>query len=151
MLQIFLPDDGAYTLNEVGKSIKEAFESFARSKAGPLGVFRADWKLDPQVASLFPRNLGTHAVQLGGWLYPAKFSEKKLLHRFFGPQVSRADLASLPRDSLSPLRRGIVDLLQDPSVTLGARGAAILREDFEAKYVEHFGYSASGLVLHHSG
>jgi hypothetical protein len=114
-------------------------------------VFRANWKLDPQVASLFPHNLDTHAMQLGGWLYPAKLSEEKLLRRFFGPQVSRADLASLPRDSLSPLQRAIVDLLQDPNVTLGARGAAILREDFEAKYAEQFGESASGLVLHDSG
>jgi ABC-type polysaccharide/polyol phosphate transport system ATPase subunit len=153
MLQMFLPDDGAYTLDEVGKSIKEAFESFARSKpeAGPLGVFRANWKLDPQVASLFPRNLGTHAMQLGGWLYPAKLSEKRLLRRFFGPQVNRADLARLPRDSLSAVQRGIVDLLEDPDVSLGARGVFILREDFASKYVEHSGESAGGLVSHDSG
>jgi hypothetical protein len=152
MLQMYVPDDGSHSLSEVGKSIKEAFESFARSKpeAGPLGVFRANWRLDPQVASLFPRNLGTHAMQLGGWLYPAKLSEKRLLRRFFGPQVNRADLASLPRDSLSTLQRGIVDLLQDPKVTLGARGAAILREDFEAKYREHFGGPAGELMLQDS-
>ena len=135
MLEMYVPNDGPITLNEVGKSIKEAFEFFARWKPeGPLGVFRANWRQDPQVASLFPRNLGRHAMQLGGWLYPAKLSEKRILRRFFGSQVDRADLASLPRDSLTPLQRGIVDLLEDPNVTLGARGAAILREDFEAKY-----------------
>jgi hypothetical protein len=140
MLEIYVPDNPPDTLDEVGRSIKEAFDFFAQRKpeAGPLGVFRSGWRLDPQVASLFPRNIGTHAVQLGGWLYPARLSEKRILRRLFGPQVNRADLAHLPRDSLNPLQRGIVDLLEDPNITLGARGAAILREDFEAKYSGRF-------------
>jgi ABC-type polysaccharide/polyol phosphate transport system ATPase subunit len=152
MLEMFSPKTAPETLAEVGTSIREAFAFFAQLKpdAGPLGVFRAGWRLDPQLAFLFPRNIGALAIELGGRLYPAKFSEKRIIRRLFGSQVNRADLAGLPRDPLTDLQRGIADLLEDPNVSLGARGAFILREDFAAKYLEHFGEPA-GLMLHDSG
>jgi hypothetical protein len=153
MLEIYRLDNAPDTLADVAKSIKDAFEFYARWKpeVRPLGVFRAGWRLDPRVAFLFPRNIGALAMQLGGWLYPAKLSEKRIIRRLFGSQVNRADLAGLPRDSLNSVQRGIVDLLEDPDVSLEARGVFILREDFASKYAEHSGESAGGLVSHDSG
>jgi energy-coupling factor transporter ATP-binding protein EcfA2 len=149
MLELHFPENARITLTGVGNSLKEAFEFYARWKpeAKPLGVFGTSWELDPQISSLLPRNRGLHAIQQGGRLYPCKSSEKNVIRRLFGPEVTRADLPSLPRERLNSLQCAIVDLLKDPDAALGGRGAFFLREDFEARYLEVFGNAVDDVVL----
>lgn len=152
MMEIHFPENARITVKGVGKSLKEAFEFYARWKpeAKPLGVFGTSWELDPQISSLLPRNLGVHAIQQGGRLYPCKSTEKSTIRRLFGPEITRANLASLPRESLNSLQRAIVDLLKDSNAALAGRGAFFLREDFEARYREVFGTAAGAAVSQES-
>jgi ABC-type polysaccharide/polyol phosphate transport system ATPase subunit len=149
MLELHFPENARITLTGVVKSLKDAFDFYARWKpeAKPLGVFGTSWELDPQISALLPRNLGLHAIQQGGRLYPCKSSEKNVIRRLFGLEVTRADLPSLPRDRLNSLQCAIVDLLKDPDAALGGRGAFFLREDFEARYLEVFGKPGDDVVL----
>lgn len=148
MLEIHFPENARITLKGVGQAIREALAFYGRWKPDVTlrGVFGTGWELDPQIAVLLPRNLGLHGIQQGGQLYPCKPSEPSVIRRLFGPDVTRAKLASLPREQLNSLQIAIVDLLKDPKAVLGARGAFFLREDFERRYREVFGEDAAGDV-----
>ena len=56
MLEMHFPENSRITVAGVGKSMKQAFEFYARWKpaAMPRGVFGAGWELDPQICALLP-------------------------------------------------------------------------------------------------
>jgi hypothetical protein len=132
MLEMWIPGNNVITLPDVTRALREAYATFARiaPETVPLGVYGESWRLDPQVLAL-PHDLGIHALQQVVSLYPSALSEARTIRRLFGPDATRAEVATLDTTKLDPMRRGIVELLRDPRVALRARCGFALRTDIE--------------------
>ncbi len=133
-LDMHIPANTFVTLRSTAHSIRDGFaffESLGRTEV-PVGACGEAWLLDPSVRALLPRNKGLHAVQRACCLFPSPLPEAKTVRRLFGPDVSRADLATWPRDEMNTLQRALADFLAIPTNTLRARGGFILREELAA-------------------
>lgn len=134
MLEMWIPGAASMvTLREVAGSMREAYSLFARLSPAtmPVGVHGESWRLDPQVLAFLPPAPGVHDLQRACCLYPSSLPEDKTIRRLFGPDVTRADLESMPRDRMTDLQRKIAGFLDDPAATLRARGGFVLREELE--------------------
>ncbi|MBX3272960.1 MAG: glycosyltransferase [Sandaracinaceae bacterium] len=123
------------SLREIARSTREAWELFARlaPETDPVGLMGRSWRLDPQVLALVPDAPGVHDVQRAVRLFPTDTpTEAQTIRRLFGPDATRADLATIPPDSLDPFRRTIAALLASPERALTPRGGFVLREELEA-------------------
>ena len=129
MLEMWIPGNSLITLTEIAESLRDAYATFARlaPETTPRGVYGESWRLDPQVLTVLPSDLGIHALQQICSLYPSALSEAKTLRRLFGPS---ADRAHLPDEStLDPMRRAIVQLLREHGVMVYWVGLPKMRDD----------------------
>jgi hypothetical protein len=131
VLELHIPADSFVSRGGMSRSLQEAFAFFARRNPGtaPVGACGEAWLLDPQIPRMLPRNVGLHAIQAGCSLYPSSVSEEATLQRIFGPDVTRAHVPKLPRESMNSLQRAVAQFLADPNAALRARGGFILREE----------------------
>lgn len=135
VLEMWMPGSMArVTLPEVAASMRSAYALFARlaPETRPLAVCGETWRLDPQIREILPNEHGVHDIQRACHLYPSTWTEAKTLRRLFGPDVRRADLATLPRERMSSVQRAIADFLASPEHSLEPRGGFVLREEVEA-------------------
>ena len=134
VLDVHIPADSFVSRGGMSRSLQDAFAFFARRNPGtvPVAACGEAWLLDPQIAQLLPRNIGLQAIQSGCSLYPSKLTEEATLRRIFGPDVTRAQIARLPRESMNSLQRAVAKFLGSPAATLKARGGFILREELAA-------------------
>jgi hypothetical protein len=133
VLELWLPGNTLVTVPEIVRSVLGASVVFARlaPETVPAAVVGESWRLDPQVLTALPEQLGLHSLQRVCGLYPSAVSEAKSLRRLFGPDTDRAAVARLDSTALDPLRRGVAALLTDPRITLRARGGFVLRDDLQ--------------------
>ncbi|MGH7438516.1 MAG: glycosyltransferase [Polyangiaceae bacterium] len=134
MLEMWVPGNNVITMPEMTRALREAYSTFGRvaPETVPVGVYGESWRLDPQVLSVLPTELGVHALQKVVSLYPSALSEARTLRRLFGPDSTRPTVAALDASTLDPLRAGVARLLRDPAVTLRARCGFALRVDIES-------------------
>ena len=135
VLEMWMPGSMArVTLPEVARSMRAAYALFDRlaPETEPVAVCGETWRLDPQVKELLPDEPGVHDIQRACQLYPSTLDEAKTIRRLFGPDVSRAELAALPRERMSSVQRAIADFLASPDRSLTPRGGFVLRDELEA-------------------
>ncbi|MGE0788658.1 MAG: acyltransferase domain-containing protein [Sandaracinaceae bacterium] len=135
VLELHIPADSFVSLTRFAASLREAQTLLARLEpdTAPIGVAGEAWLLDPQVADFLPRPERLRELQRACSLYPSRLPEAKTIRRLFGPDVTRADLATLPRDGWSVLMSAVADwMLESEQHTLRARGGFLLREELAA-------------------
>jgi hypothetical protein len=130
ILDMHIPADADLDSLAITHSVDQAFEHFAERfpASRPVGTCGEAWLFDPGLEGLM-RNTGVAFILQVTTRYPSAIPEERTIHRLFGPDVSRADLAGLPREAMSSLQRALADLLSRPGAALRAKGAFILKEE----------------------
>jgi glycosyltransferase involved in cell wall biosynthesis len=134
MLEMWMPASVPASLREIGANIKRAYALFSRlsPETPPRGVFGESWRLDPALVAALPKQLGLGPMLAVCRLYPASWSEGRVLRRLFWPDLDRAALATVPREKMDAMQQAVADFLSNPDTTLRARSGFVLREDVEA-------------------
>jgi hypothetical protein len=132
ILEMHLPAESFVTFRSVTRSIRRAYDHFARLRPEmkPVGAFAEGWLHDPQLTEIIG-NPELQKLQAKCKRYPASIPEAKTIRRIFGPDVTRASLRELSREGMNPFQQKLADFLAEPTRRLEARGLVILTEELE--------------------
>ena len=134
VLDMHIPAGTRVGLTDFAHALADGRAHFAAKhpETRPVGACGEAWLLDPQLCEFMPRLTGVRALQGACMLYPSTLQEEKTIRRLFGPDITRAMLPSLPRDSFGILHRAVIDYLAEPTHRLEARGGAVLWPTLDA-------------------
>jgi hypothetical protein len=134
LLELHIPKGGTLRPMDLVRSYRVACAHFeAQSGVRYQGGYGEAWVLDPQLPALFAGHPGIAVFQRFARLFPSGLREEKTLRRFFGPDVDRARLRTLPRAGMARMAKILAAFLDDPAAQLRARGGFVLNEEIDAR------------------